>query len=62
MEALFAALCALWPQPERRITLRLVAMISIGAMRLALESWRQDSGERPLAGVWTGKLRRLAEI
>jgi AcrR family transcriptional regulator len=29
-EALFAALCELWPQPERRITLRLVAMISMG--------------------------------
>jgi hypothetical protein len=48
-EVLFAALCELWPQPERRITLRLVAMTSIGAMRLAMESWRQDSGKRPLA-------------
>jgi hypothetical protein len=37
-EALFAALCELWPQPKRRITLRLVAMISIGALRLAIES------------------------
>jgi AcrR family transcriptional regulator len=48
-EELFAAMCELWPQPERRYTLRLVAMISIGALRLALESWRQDSGKRPLA-------------
>jgi hypothetical protein len=48
-EELFAALCELWPQPERRITLRLVAMISMGAMRLAIERWRQDSGKRPLA-------------
>jgi AcrR family transcriptional regulator len=48
-EALFAALCELWPQPKRRVGLRLVAMISMGALRLAIESWRQDSGKRPLA-------------
>ena len=48
-EALFAAMCELWPQPKRRIALRLVAMISIGTLRLAIESWRQDSGKRPLA-------------
>ena len=48
-EELFAAMCELWPQPKRRNTLRLVAMISMGALRLAIESWRQDSGKRPLA-------------
>src|ERR1700736_498684 len=48
-EALFAALCELWPQPKRRIALRLIAMVSMGALRLAIESWRQDNGKRPLA-------------
>jgi AcrR family transcriptional regulator len=48
-EALFSALCELWPQPKRRIALRLVAMVSMGALRLAIESWRQDNGKRPLA-------------
>lgn len=48
-EALFAAMCELWPQPKRRIALRLVAMVSMGALRLAIESWRQDNGKRPLA-------------
>jgi len=48
-EALFAALGELWPQPKRRIALRLVAMVSMGALRLAIESWRQDNGKRPLA-------------
>jgi hypothetical protein len=57
-EELFAALCELWPQPERRITLRLVAMTSIGAMRLAMESWRQDSGKRPVGRASTGNFRR----
>ena len=48
-EALFAALCELWPQSARRRTLRLVAMVSIGAMRVAMEGWRRDGGKRPLA-------------
>ena len=47
-ETVFAALCELWPQPERRPTLRLVAMASIGVMRVAMEGWRQDGGKRPL--------------
>src|SRR5580704_10528002 len=40
-EALFAAMRELWPQPQRRTTLRIVAMVSIGAMRLAVDDWRQ---------------------
>ena len=47
-EALFAALCELWPQRKRRDSLRIVAMVSIGAMRVAMETWRQDGGKRPL--------------
>jgi AcrR family transcriptional regulator len=47
--ALFEALCELWPQPKRRDALRLVAMVSIGAMRLALETWSEEGGKRPLA-------------
>jgi AcrR family transcriptional regulator len=48
-EALFAALCELWPQRKRKASLRIVAMVSIGAMRVAMEGWRQDRGKRPLA-------------
>lgn len=48
-ETVFAALCELWPQPDRRPSLRTVAMVSIGAMRLAMETWRKDKGARPLA-------------
>lgn len=47
-QALFAALCELWPQPTRRPALRIVAMVSIGAVRLSLEAWRQDGSKRPL--------------
>lgn len=47
-QALFAALCELWPQPKRRAGLRIVAMASIGAVRLALEAWREEGNKRPL--------------
>jgi AcrR family transcriptional regulator len=42
------ALCELWPQARRKAALRLVAMASAGAMRVATEAWRQDNGKKPL--------------
>jgi AcrR family transcriptional regulator len=47
-QALFAALCERWPQPEHRSSLRLVAMAAIGALRLAFEAWGEDGGKLPL--------------
>jgi AcrR family transcriptional regulator len=44
--ALFDTLCEVWRQPERRTALRMVAMVSIGAMRLALQAWRDQAGTR----------------
>ncbi len=44
--SLFNALCEVWRQPERRPALRMVAMVSVGAMRVALSSWREQTGER----------------
>lgn len=43
---LFDALCQVWRHPEQRIRLRMVAMVSVGAMRLALQTWREQSGQR----------------
>lgn len=48
-QAVFDALSTLWPQPKRRTALRMVAMVSIGAFRLAIDSWSQDEGRRPFA-------------
>src|SRR5271169_1356170 len=59
-EALFAAMCELWPQPQRRTTLRMVAMVSMGAMRLAIEDWRQAGGKRSLADYLTRYLKQTA--
>jgi hypothetical protein len=62
-ESLFDALCELWPQPERRASLRVVAMVSIGAMRVALEAWRRDSGKLSLAAYLGETFAKLeAEI
>ena len=47
-QSLFAALCERWPQPERRRALRLLAMLAIGALRLAIDAWSQDGASRPL--------------
>ena len=59
-EALFAAMRELWPQPQRRSTLRMVAMVSMGAMRLAVEDWRQAGGKRSLADYLTRYLKQTA--
>ncbi len=48
-QAMFEALCELWPAPKRRKELRVVAMVSIGALRLAVEAWNQSGGRRSLA-------------
>lgn len=47
-QALFAALTEKWPEPDRRAALRMVAMMGIGAMRVAAEQWSADEGKRPL--------------
>jgi AcrR family transcriptional regulator len=48
-QAVFDALCQMWPQPKRQPALRIVAMISVGALRLAIDNWNRDQGKRPIA-------------
>ncbi len=48
-QAVFKALAHLWPAPERAHALRLVAMVSVGALRLAFEGWAERNGADPLA-------------
>lgn len=48
--ALFTTLCEVWRQPERRTALRMVAVVSMGAMRLATQAWHDQVGaRRPIA-------------
>ena len=48
-EAVFEALRQMWAQPHRQAALRVVAMMSVGALRLAIDNWNRDQGKRPLA-------------
>lgn len=50
-KTLFAALCEKWPGKERETALRLVAMMSIGAIRLSLETLNREEGARPLSAI-----------
>jgi len=48
-QAVFEGLAELWPAPERRARLRLVAMLAVGALRVAFERWAERGGAEPLA-------------
>lgn len=45
---LFAALCRRYPDPRREAGLRLVAMLSVGALRLSFDAWSGEGGTRPV--------------
>lgn len=51
--ALFKMLCEMWPQPERRTNLRLVAMASMGALRLVIDTWFAEGGKRSAVDMIT---------
>lgn len=47
-KAMLSALQERWPEPEREASLRLVAMVSVSAMRIALDNFNRDDGKRSL--------------
>ena len=49
--AIVEALRERFPDPKRETSLRLVAMMSVGAMRLAVETLDKENGKRPLADI-----------
>jgi AcrR family transcriptional regulator len=51
-ETLFAALCEKWPEADRT-TLRLQALVTIGAVRLSLEAFNHAEGRQPLTSLLT---------
>ena len=48
---IYAALTERWPEPERSTALRVVAMLSVGAMRIAGEMFNQEKGARTMVDV-----------
>jgi AcrR family transcriptional regulator len=62
-QVLHEALCGLWPAKHRRESLRLVAMVSLGALRLAVDAWLEQDGKRPLVKYIQDAFKNLkAEI
>ncbi|MGY4299816.1 AcrR family transcriptional regulator [Bradyrhizobium sp. i1.4.4] len=47
--SVFEALHERWPQARRRKALQVVAMVSIGALRLSVDAWANEAGRKPLA-------------
>ncbi|WP_156668584.1 hypothetical protein [Rhizobium aegyptiacum] len=42
-------LCEISPQPARSKPVRVVVMVSVGALRLAVDRWAEEQGGRPFA-------------
>ncbi|WP_284945085.1 TetR family transcriptional regulator [Acidisoma cladoniae] len=62
-QALFNALAEKWPSPARHPRLRMVALVGIGAMRLAAEQWNKEDGCQPLKSYLVEMFSQLqAEI
>ncbi|WP_375789200.1 TetR/AcrR family transcriptional regulator [Bradyrhizobium sp. Pha-3] len=47
-QVVYETLCEIWPARERRDRLRLVAMVSIGTLRLAVDTWIEHGRKRKL--------------
>jgi AcrR family transcriptional regulator len=53
-EAIFSALRDRWSEPTRETRLRVLAMVAVGATRLASETFNQEGGARPFDEVLRG--------
>lgn len=58
-QTLFAALRTRWPDPVRETRLRLVAMVAIGAVRLAFDTFNEEGGARPVEPILRGAFDSL---
>jgi AcrR family transcriptional regulator len=58
----YDALCVLYPQKKQRPYLRTVAMASIGALRLALDHWREEKASRRVAEYLNAEFASLARL
>ncbi len=54
----FDALARRWPEADR-MSLRIVAQLSIGLTRLSLDAWRGDGGRRPIVDYLDTVLKTL---
>lgn len=47
--AAFEALCERWPQPGRRKSLQILAIVCVSVLRHAVDTWVDEGGRKPLA-------------
>jgi len=47
-QCLFETLIALYPDPARRKGLQIVAMVSVGCLKISVETWLAEAGKRPI--------------
>lgn len=50
-QSLFAALREKWPAPEREASLKIIAMLAVGALRLSLDTFDEENATRPLSEI-----------
>jgi AcrR family transcriptional regulator len=48
---LFEALRERWPEPAQELTLRIIAMMAIGVVRLSTDTISRENGARPITAV-----------
>lgn len=58
---LFAALRDRWPEPEREMALRLVALLAIGAIRVATEALHEEGEQRTLVELLNAAFDTLTD-
>jgi AcrR family transcriptional regulator len=58
-QAIYEGLSKLWPGTRHRDRLRLVAMISIGVLRLSIDRWTEQNCKHPLAKYVRDAFRKL---
>ena len=47
-QCLFETLTGLYPDPARRKGLQIVAMVSVGCLKIGVETWLAEDGKRPI--------------
>ncbi|MCP1469347.1 AcrR family transcriptional regulator [Sphingobium sp. OAS761] len=58
---LYAALREKWPAPDQAIRLRMVAMMAMGAIRLATDSLHHEGGKRAFTDILAGNFAALRD-
>ncbi len=59
---LFETLTAIWPEPARRKTLEVTAMVSVGCLKIAVHTWMAEGGGRDILACLDEAFATLRQI